>query len=37
MDEQHIYYMNGMGSALTASLAAIIVNSQHAGTHIWGS
>jgi hypothetical protein len=36
MDEQHIFYMNGEGmTALPASLTAIIVNSQHASTHIW--
>ena len=36
MDEQHIYCMNGEHvTALTVSLTAIIVNSQHASTHIW--
>jgi hypothetical protein len=36
MDEQYIFYMSGERlAALLASLAAIIVNSQHASTHIW--
>ena len=38
MDEQLIFYMNGGDkTVLAVSLDAIIVNSQHASTHIWRS